>query len=191
MQRRGVRASGHDLLRFYRGEGADHAGRSIDEIWAWDDARLERTHDYIQWLFPLWTPSAPNPAAPLLDADVVAAFLGSDDLRARLLRSFRMMIGFYGLAIDEAGPGGTRGVEIAPGAAFEERRRVWLHAENHNHLRLTRIMSSTHALGLREHAAALWRCLETIARTCPADVTPMTLEFWRRARPAPATDASA
>ena len=41
-----------DLVKFYRGSGTDHAGRTLDEILTWDDAALESVHDYIQWLFP-------------------------------------------------------------------------------------------------------------------------------------------
>ena len=40
------------IVTFYRGEGRDAAGRSISDIWGWDDRRLEAVHDYIQWLFP-------------------------------------------------------------------------------------------------------------------------------------------
>ena len=58
--------AGDPLLRFYRLEGPDARGRTLPEIWAWDAARLEGVHDYIQWLFPLPEPSAFNPHAPIL-----------------------------------------------------------------------------------------------------------------------------
>ena len=29
------------LLNFYRGEAADTEGRRVDEVWAWDDDRVE------------------------------------------------------------------------------------------------------------------------------------------------------
>ena len=45
--------SSDPLLRFYRLEGTDARGRSLEEIWTWEAGRLEAVHDYIQWLFPL------------------------------------------------------------------------------------------------------------------------------------------
>ena len=73
------------LLRFYRLEGADARGRTLPEIWAWDAARLEGVHDYIQWLFPLPEPSAFNPYAPILTQATIEAFRADPELRQRLL----------------------------------------------------------------------------------------------------------
>ena len=52
------------ILRFYGSGGTDHAGRTLEEILAWDDRHLEEVHDYIQWLFPLEEPSRANPCTP-------------------------------------------------------------------------------------------------------------------------------
>ena len=60
------------IVRFYRGTGFDARGRSLDEVLAWDDERLEDVHDYIQWLFPLDEPSQFTPHAPLLTAESLA-----------------------------------------------------------------------------------------------------------------------
>ena len=86
------------LLAFYRGAGPDAAGRTIDEIWAFDHRQLEMVHDFIQWLFPLPEPSRFNPDAPLLTAADMAAFRAAPALRARALRSLDLMLAFYGLA---------------------------------------------------------------------------------------------
>merc|ERR1739848_580988 len=40
------------LLNFLKGSGVDCKGRRLDDILEWDFSRLERCHDYIQWLFP-------------------------------------------------------------------------------------------------------------------------------------------
>jgi hypothetical protein len=57
---------------------------------------------------------------------------------------------------------------------------VWLHAGNHNHLRLTRIIDSLSALGRTGDAAALKRCLlEEVAPR--GGVSARTLQFWRAA----------
>ena len=61
--------SAHALIDFYCGTGTDHRGRHLDELLGMDDRQFERTHDYIQWLFPLRTPSSANRHAPLLTDD--------------------------------------------------------------------------------------------------------------------------
>src|SRR5687767_14960180 len=64
---------GDAIVEFYSG-GRDSAGRTLDEILAWDDDRLEAIHDYIQWLFPTRQPSGVNPFAPLVTDATVRAF---------------------------------------------------------------------------------------------------------------------
>ena len=87
------------LVAFYRGEGRDHRGRLLSHIhqYAFDD--LERHHDYIQWLFPLPEPSGANASAPLLSQEDIAAFEREEPLRNALLKSFQLMLQFYGLEL--------------------------------------------------------------------------------------------
>jgi hypothetical protein len=173
---------GNALLRFYRLEGPDARGRMLSDIWTWDAARLEGVHDFIQWLFPLPEPSAFNPQAPILTPETVAAFRTDVELRQRLLRSLTLMLDFYGLAL-AAGPGDAPRIE--PAADFAAKRRGWLHAGDHNHLRLTRILTSLRLLGLEDHSRALYRCLAAIARDHPHAVSATTLVYWQRAAESP------
>jgi hypothetical protein len=53
------------IVAFYLNQRPDSQGRMIEDIWLWDSHRLEYTHDYIQWLFPLKQKSRFNPDAPL------------------------------------------------------------------------------------------------------------------------------
>jgi hypothetical protein len=163
------------VVSFYAG-GRDVEGRTLDEILAWDDERLEAVHDYIQWLFPTRQPSGVNPHAPLVGDATIEAFARDESLRARLRRAFERMLGFYGLRASDGR------MEIDP-ERFASRARVWLHPGNHNHLRLTRIMDSLATLGLREEALALRRCLIDDVSGGPGAgrVLPRTIEFWTRA----------
>src|SRR3954471_23369498 len=87
------------LTDFYRGFGTDAEGRTLGEVWSFDDDRLKDVHDFIQWLFPLREPSRFNPSAPLLtDADV-AEFRSDPELRENLLRSFEVFLAFLGLRL--------------------------------------------------------------------------------------------
>jgi hypothetical protein len=162
------------VVAFYSG-GRDAEGRTLDQILAWDDERLEAVHDYVQWVFPTRQPSGVNPFAPLVTDTAIRAFASDPALRARLRAALDRMLVFYGLRRKE-----TR-IEIDD-ARFPARSSVWLHAGNHNHLRLTRMMDCLATLGLTEDAGALQRCLvDDVARVAGARITPRTLSFWRGA----------
>jgi hypothetical protein len=162
------------LITFYRGKARNGAGQHIDDVWAYDDGALEARHDFIQWLFPLPEPSPINPDAPVIDAEMQAAFHEDADLRARLLRSLDVMLRFYGLARD--------GATVRVGPRFAERGPHWLRAGDHNHLRLTRIMRSLDRLGEGAVARSLQRTLLDLAATHgPRAVTPTTERYWRSA----------
>src|SRR5687767_5392549 len=90
------------IVGFYRGTTPDARGRMLEDILAADDGWLERTHDYIQWLFPLRARSAFNMHAPILDDATIEAFLAHDSLRNNLRRAFGRMLAFYGFEEREA-----------------------------------------------------------------------------------------
>ncbi len=159
------------LLTFYLNETPDHAGRFLHDIWAFSLEDLEYHHDFIQWLFPLDTPSPFNPEAPTLDTVTVRSFRGSRQHKQNLLHSLEVMLHFYGLA-------DTNGVVIRADN-FSERSTNWLRKGNHNHLRLTRILRTLHLVGLEQESAALLQCLNQIANDFPAAITPATLNFWQ------------
>jgi hypothetical protein len=161
------------LLAFYRGKCADSKGRFIEEIWQWDFERLETTHDYIQWLFPLAEKSGFNPGAPALDHQTVEIIRNSAEIQGRLLISLRVMLAFLGLEM--------RGDEIHKAREYTERRQNWLKPSNHNHLRLTRILKCLAILGLESHATALFQCLSAIYEEEPDNITEATLLRWQAA----------
>lgn len=162
------------LVSFYSG-GTDDRGRTLETILAWPDEELEAVHDYIQWVFPTTVRSGVNPAAPIVSDATIQAF-ESAPMRARLRTSLDRLLAFYGFRWRD----GHR-IEIDP-ARFPSRSETWLHPGNHNHLRLTRIMQSLYALGLRREAEALQHCLLDLCEGPVRDrVTPETRRFWARA----------
>ena len=168
--------SRHPLVRFYRGEDTDSAGRRLREIRSWDARRLESVHDYIQWLFPLRTFSRFNPEAPILEDEVVGCFRADEALRAELLASFRQMLAFYGFDFRE-----ETGRPVVPAPDAPARQQNWLNPGNHNLLRITRILSCLSTLGLRGQAEAFLAALEDVyARNGPV-VGTRTMSFWRDA----------
>jgi hypothetical protein len=171
---------GDRLTRFLAG-GVDDDGRTFDEILAWDDVRLEMVHDYIQWIFPLPERSGANPWAPILDAKTIKAIRSDAEMQGRLRAGFERMSTFYGFALE--------GEALVEGPGFFSASRNWLHAGNHNHLRLTRMLRSLRVLGLQHEAAVLWEALHSLYERESAGeqrkITAETFAFWRRAATSP------
>ena len=171
-------ASDDVIVAFYSGEKPDSCGRYIEEVWSFSDHQLENVHDYIQWLFPLPTRSAFNPTAPLLTQRTTSAFQESELLSSKLSQSIEVMLKFYGLqSVQEK----HEVLEIRKSTDFPIKSQNWLQPGNHNHLRLTRIMTSARLLGLKDYSRALFARLQETMREYPDSYSARTAEFWREA----------
>jgi Opioid growth factor receptor (OGFr) conserved region len=170
-------AQGDRLINFYSGKSSDDAGRMIEDIWRFSFSELEETHDYIQWLFPLRTRSAFNPDAPTLKSETITVFHADSNLRDRVRRSLEVMLTFYGLELDQSNPAQP---VIQKSKSFPARSVSWLQPYDHNHLRLTRILTSLRLLGLPELSVAFYRCLQEIVKESPERVASETVAFWAK-----------
>lgn len=148
-----------DAVKIYTGNPPqrDYERRTLAEILAWDNRRLEYQHDYIQVLFPLTKPSAHNGRAPFLTVAELMQITSSPDLLDQVRRgmtgSLHRMLRFYGLTLTE----GVRGrFNVTDGG---RRDQYWWRAGNHNAARITRILQSLRLFGLHEHADAIMRYL--------------------------------
>ena len=112
--------NGGALITFYESKGTDHAGRNLEYILSQDDAWFERTHDYVQWLFPNREMTASSTHAPPLTDEVVFQFRARPELRAAVKRSYDRISKF--LQLDQDNP-------------FWAQR-----TGDHNCLRITRIL---------------------------------------------------
>ena len=146
-----------EVVQFLNGTGIDHRGRSLDEILAWPDDQLEINHDYIQWLFPLSQPSTAVLGSPVLSAADIEAIRRDPAAQQNLLRALDRMRLFYS--------GTTH----------------WLTPGNHNHLRITRIISSLHKLAQPAAARDFYEFVKASIDAEPGSATPLTLSFWEKA----------
>jgi len=160
------------LIEFYRGIGTDNAGRTLSQVWDFDDDAMEYHHDFIQWLFPLREPSQFNRHAPQLTESDIAEFRADPDLRDRLLRSLDRFLLFLGLERTKN--------EIAPRPGFPTRSDI-LRIPNHNWLRITRVLHCLRLLGIEDQGRKLLDCLEKLETEGRARITPDTLRYWREA----------
>jgi len=166
------------LVRFYLNQAPDRNGRKLVDIQSWDDDALESTHDYIQWMFPLPEPSAFSSDAPILTDVDIREFKRDARIRRNLLVSYHRMLRFYGLKIYET----EAALTVAPSKKFRKRAADWLTRENHNFLRITRILRCMQLLGFKKHSLAFLRCLRDLYATNGADnVGSETMDYWEGA----------
>ncbi|MBZ5487699.1 hypothetical protein HW452_09185 [Halomonas aquamarina] len=160
------------LLAFYRGEGHDHKGRQLKDIWALSPFWLEHTHDYIQWLFPIPEAGRFNAFAPLLTTEVQTAFESEATLRYHQQRSLDVMLDFLGLTRD--------GNVITAQPTLSMQTHIWLKASGHNHLRITRIIRSLALCHQPELARAVQKAMCDLGPQHGV-VSAMSLRYWREA----------
>ncbi|KAK0055170.1 dentin sialophosphoprotein-like isoform X1 [Biomphalaria pfeifferi] len=133
-----------DNYKFYMGEiESQPNGDYIDKIhkyWEKDYNRLEQHHGYIQWIFPIREEGMNSLAQPL-QLQEIEAIQKNLEAKARILKSYKMMLGFYGMKlVDE-----ERGT-IQRAKNYRERFEN-LTYHTHNYLRITRILKSLGELG--------------------------------------------
>ncbi|XP_055964094.1 opioid growth factor receptor [Sorex fumeus] len=150
-------------LSFYRNETRflpdGHFIEDILQNWKDDYDRLEDNHSYIQWLFPLREPGVNWHAKPLT-LEEIEAFKSCPEAQERLVRAYELMLGFYGIRLEDRGTGRLRRAHNYL-ARFQN-----LNCHSHNNLRLTRILKSLGELGLEHLQAPLARFFleETLVR---------------------------
>lgn len=178
------------LVRFYDPtiHAPDAHNRTLPTILSWPDSALESRHDYIQILFPLPEPSPVHPSAPTIDEATFTHFRSTPSLRAELRRALERMIAFYGLeSSSSAGyspsssttTSTTYSVHLSP--LFPLRAPLtWLTRNNHNHLRITRIIRSLRVLGCAVEAEAFYTALKDVADG-RGGISARSMGFWTRA----------
>lgn len=164
-----------DSIRSYLGYGGmDHRRRTLGQSLAWDDEMLESTHDFVQWWFPLIEPSSFNPDAPVASRLEFEELSVDEHVRAGVERAMHRMLSFYGLRQTASGV-------IKKAGQWDRRSQNWAFTQNHNDLRITRILKSLCLLGHRQNAEALLVVLEGVItqERDPNDQGPLI--FWREA----------
>eukprot|EP00818_Percolomonas_sp_WS_P010089 CAMPEP_0117446776 /NCGR_PEP_ID=MMETSP0759-20121206/6524_1 /TAXON_ID=63605 /ORGANISM="Percolomonas cosmopolitus, Strain WS" /LENGTH=329 /DNA_ID=CAMNT_0005239071 /DNA_START=206 /DNA_END=1195 /DNA_ORIENTATION=+ len=141
-------------LKFYKNEiKCEPNGGYIDEIhkeWFGDYGKLERRHDYIQWLFPEES-SGVNWRATPLNMQEAKAIRADPQLKQRVYRSLILMLDFWGIEVEaEEGDVLHEGGRVYLKRSKDYRRRYNNWMGGHNNLRVCRCIKSLGMLGF-EH----------------------------------------
>ena len=142
---------------FLAGTGTDGAGRRLDGVLAFDDIRIEAVHDFIQWCFPLPEASRAVPGAPVLARGEADAIRGDPKALAGLRAALVRMRRFYG-----------------------DTDR-WLAAHDHNHLRITRILTAIGDLAGSDEAQDFHAFVTGRNASAGSPINPDSLRYWAAA----------
>lgn len=133
------------IIAFYTHQGTDHQGRTLKQIWNFDDYQLEKTHDYIQWLFPTPLASKFNSNAPILTSESICQFIEDEEAIANLTVSSFIFQRF--LKLDDEVP-------------------FWIKSkngyDNHNCLRISRVIYCLNILELYNRANDFYSLISSI-----------------------------
>ena len=147
-----------DFLNFLSKEGNDFKGRTLESIWSFSDEDIERTHDFIQILFPLNKPSESAFHGYYLDSeDLIEQIRSNSIARENILKSSNWYLSFL-------------------------TRNVWLWNRNydHNQLRITRVIECLRLLISEDESDKFYNDVLKIIKD-NNKVNQTSLNFWKNA----------
>ncbi|XP_052238117.1 opioid growth factor receptor-like protein 1 isoform X2 [Dreissena polymorpha] len=168
-------------LQFYRNKVRFRPhGDYIDDIhmyWLGHYDLLAELDTYIQWLFPISDKSRVNPFSEPLKQREAEQIYETSETRRRVVRSYRLMLDFYGLALANETSG-----QLTRASHWRD-RFFHLKRSSREHSRLTRIIKSLGELGFTFYQAPLVLHLlhETLETKELAGISPSCIHHWIRA----------
>ena len=145
------------VVAFLSGTGPAANGSCLEEVLAFSDQELEARHDFIQWLFPLETPSMAVPGSPVLTLIDVALIQASRICQSNLRRAAERMMRFY------------------------DENDHWLVPFDHNHKRISRIIRSLSLLVDQREAERFYEAIMSRVAQSGAGVETTSQRYWREA----------
>ena len=146
-----------DIYKFLKGLEADDKGRFIYQIWEFSDREIERTHDFIQNLFPVSEPSAMSLNKFYIEDPALIERIRIDPTIANnLIASKNFFLGFL------------------------SRNDQCQRHHNHNQLRITRVIKSLMLLISRDEAESFYQDVASLIHTNSLIPT-KAYEYWNLA----------
>ena len=129
----------------------------MHENWFGNYEKLERDHSFIQWIFPNSFQSRFNLYARPLSPIQAEQFRTNPQIYNRYMKSYEMMLGFYGLKLKDRITGELM---RSRDPDFKQRMQKTLLTSFHNHMRITRICCSLTETGFGKFAVELCKILK-------------------------------
>lgn len=155
-----------DLIDFYSGVGKTKPEEySFADILAASNEDWEDSHSFIQWIFPLKESSLYNPNAPLLTDEDILEFSKNKEIRKNVDTIFIRSLDFF-----------------FPQDLEEIIKPAWVTELDHNHLRITRIITSLKLMGFPNLSLTFYNRVMKVVEMYPDVINSNTLDYWAVAK---------
>ena len=149
---------------FFEGREPDDKNRMITDFLRYSMGHLELSHDYIQRIFPLQEQSRFSDAPLITDAEI-EAIKTSEVAQGNIRAIYRKMLWFW--KIDDAS---------LHKWGFSAPVRLWNKPNNHNCLRMTRVLKSLRLLGMNNEYQDFSKRLHYIISLCDSGIVNISTE---------------
>lgn len=149
---------------FLENRETDDRGRMFDSVMCWSNFRLEITHDYIQAVFPTDESSKYtrlNEAAP----KDISSLRQSEKAKDNIRKAYLKMLCLWKLDGEK-----YKNIKI---------HRYWNHANNHNHLRMTRVLKCFRLLQMNDELKDFSSRLTYLLERNGLKISKETERFWK------------
>ena len=146
-----------NLITFLKDQEPDFNVRFLSDIWNFRDIDIERNHDFVQILFPLEIRSNNTSHHYYIDSpELLSALINDDLVKENIIKSSKWFLKFL------------------------SRNEHWKKSQDHNHLRITRIIKCIRLIVSDEEADNFY---DDVLELLGNDnlINKRTLEFWSEA----------
>lgn len=158
-----------NYAEFLEGRILDDRGRHVNEILQYDENLLEKSHNYIQRMFPTDEQSTFAGILPALPDDI-AKLRASDKAKKAIRKMYGKMLAFWKLDGERYKDWGS------------DMKRNWNTPGNHNCLRMTRLLRCFKILGMEDEftdfSIRVGYILKESAHNPSIMITPTTASYW-------------
>ena len=151
------------IVDFYRGEDTDVENRLLSEMHGYSDDKMEASHTFIQWMFPLHEKSYHAVNSPVLTKNDVKEIQSSQLIKQNMRISLVHFLKFLGYSED----------------VDQKKIQWWANTGNHNLLRITRVIRSLRLFGLEDEAYRFYKMMDKVASE--RGISNTTRDFWKLA----------
>lgn len=162
------------LFDFYVGGDVDFKGRTFEDMISLTDEQLEKSHDVIQWMFPLNEKSNHNKFAPILDDETIQEMKSADSFQSNFDRMCNRFERFLSSPLKLIK---SRNV----GASHLAAKPHWVNPHDHNYLRITRVIKCCLLFGQTSSAESFWTAATHTYIEYPDIVGELTKKYWDEA----------
>jgi hypothetical protein len=153
-------------INFFKNKITNENGLKLKDILNYNDKELEDKHNFIQYIFPLKSLSKYNPNAPIIDDEFIKAAKSDKKIRENIVRVYKRMMSFYGFDLK------TRPLRLVD----RNEKKHWLKKNDHNYLRLSRIINFLFLVRMEILGYILFKELSKLRET--GEIDDKTFKIW-------------